>query len=393
MKQKNVPPCCFQVGEKIHLYSHQGLQILETLPETEELVVGTPFRTLSLEPFAFPFTHRGRIRDALKMQYRHLLPHPEAVEILPLIFSRKGKQSRGAAWIWSREEGRSQELSLRKEGQRILYWPLPLLFMPPPDKGEREYWALGCQEKGSGASLVIFREGVPFQYRYSRHLPREEQLRGELGEDLHYAVVHPEDPKETPQEFWQRWNTFWNAYPQFHEMDLSAGGVEHLFAWDERLVPLLHFMGALLAGGVLFAGFLGYSIYETRQQQDLYEEKMSLAYAEVFPKDRIRDPLSQARGKLRALGTPGEKSGMDLEEVLIFLGDTWKDLPPGVVAESLRFTSQRAEVVGSAPEVSHIQQIRRAFPQGNLQASLEGVQQIPGSSSIRFTIYVGATKP
>jgi hypothetical protein len=63
------------------------------------------------------------------------------------------------------------------------------------------------------------------------------------------------------------------------------------------------------------------------------------------------------------------------------------------VAESLRFTSQRVEVVGSAPEVSHVQQIRRAFPQGSLQASLEGVQQIPGSSSIRFTIYLGATKP
>ena len=393
MKQKNVPPCCFRVGEKIHLYSNQGLQILETLPETEELVMGVPFRTLSLEPFAFPFTHRGRIRDALKMQYRHLLPNPEKVEILPLISSRKGKQSRGAAWIWSREEGQSWEWSLRKEGQKILYWPLPLLFMPLPEEGEREYQALGCAEKDAGASLVVFREGTPFLYRYSRHLSREEQLRREFGENLHYTAINLEDPGETPEEFWHRWSAFWHASPHLHEMDLSAGGVEHLFAWDERLMPLLHFLGVLLAGGVFFAGLLGYSIYEIRQQQDLYEEKMHRAYAEAFPKDRIRDPLSQARGKLRALGNPGEKSGMDLEEVLIFLGDTWKDLPPGVVAESLRFTSQRVEVVGSAPEVSHVQQIRRAFPQGTLQASLEGVQQIPGSSSIRFTIYVGAVKP
>ncbi len=393
MKQKNVPSCCFRVGEKIHFYSKEGFRILDTLPETEDLVVGIPFRTLSLEPFSFPFAHRGRIRDALKMQYHHLLPNPEGVEILPLVFSRRGKQSRGTAWIWSREEGRSWEWCPPKEGRKVLYWPLPLLFIPLPEEGAQEFRALGCEEKTSGASLVVFREGTPFLYRYSRHLPREEQLREELGGDFHYTVINPEDPGETPEEFWHRWSAFWNAYPQLHEMDLSAGGVEHLFAWDERLLPLLRLLSAVLAGGLFFSGLLGYSIYESRQQQDLYEEKMHGAYAQTFPNDRIRDPLSQARGKLRALGNPGEKSGMDLEEILIFLGNTWKDLPPGVVAESLRFTSQRVEVVGSAPEVSHVQQIRRAFPQGSLQASLEGVQQIPGSSSIRFTIYLGATKP
>jgi hypothetical protein len=50
-------------------------------------------------------------------------------------------------------------------------------------------------------------------------------------------------------------------------------------------------------------------------------------------------------------------------------------------------------VVGSATEVAQVQQIRRAFPQGGLHASLEGIQQIPGSSSIRFTIYLEGAKP
>ncbi len=392
MKQKKAPPCCFRVGEKIHLYSEEGFQILDSMPRREEIVAGLPFRTLSLEPFAYPFAHRGRIRDALRMQYHHLLPNPEAVEILPLIFSRKGKQSRGAAWIWSREEGNPREWCPRSEGSRVLYWPLPLLFMSLPE-GDAAYQALGCEEPGGGASLMVFREGFPFLHRHVRSLPEGDQLRRELGEDLRYTTVNPEEPGESPQAFWSRWSAFWNAYPQLHETDLSSRGVEHLFARDERLKPVLRVLAGVFAAGIFFGGIQGYSLYELRQQGELYEEKMHRAYGAVFPNERIRDPLSQARGKLRSLGTPGEKTGMDLEEVLTFLGDTWKELPPGVVAESLRFTSQRAEVVGSATEVAQVQQIRRAFPQGGLHASLEGIQQIPGSSSIRFTIYLEGAKP
>ncbi len=393
MTQKKAPPCCFRVGEKIHLYGEEGLQILDQLPSRGELVAGLSFHTLSLEPFSFPFAHRGRIRDALKMQYRHLLPHPEAVEILPLLFSRKGKQASGAAWIWNREESSSREWLFREEGKNLL-WPLPLLFFSPEDlRGETEFHALACTEKNGGVSLLVFREGLPFAYRYSRSLPGEEALRQEFGEDLRYSVISLEDLQENPEEFWHRWNALWNAYPQLHETDLSPEGAESLFAWDERLTPVLSFLKIALAGGLFFGALMGYSLYEARSWGGIYEEKMHRAYGDLFPKDRIRDPLSQARGKLRALGNPGEKSGMDLEEVLTFLGNTWKELPPGVVAESLRFTSEGAELVGSAAEVSLVQQIKKAFPPNSLEASLEGIQQIPGSSAIRFTLYLEEPKP
>ena len=392
MKRKKIPPCCFRVGGNFHLYNEEGLCKVTEIPPMEELIVGVPFRTLSLEPFSFPFTHRGRIRDALAMQYRHLLPNPETVDILPLILSRKGKQARGVAWIWSKEEGETpgKNLQPQKEENKILYWPLPLLFMALPEK-DPEYQALVCKGEKE-ASLLVFKEGFPFSYRYSRTAPSEEFLRRELGEDLRYGVVDPANPEESPEQFWHRWSAFWNAYPQLHEMNLSPRGVASLFAWDERLTPVLRALGGVLGGGAFFTALLGYSLYQTNLRGDIYEEKMRQAYGSIFPKDRIRDPLSQARGKLRALGTPGEKTGLDLEEILLFLGETWKDLPPGILAETLRFTSNGAEVVGSAPEVSHVQKIKNAFPQSTLQASLEDIQQIPGSSSVRFTLYLEAQK-
>ena len=49
--------------------------------------------------------------------------------------------------------------------------------------------------------------------------------------------------------------------------------------------------------------------------------------------------------------------------------------------------------MGSAAEVSLVQQIKKAFPPNSLEASLEGIQQIPGSSAIRFTLYLEEPKP
>ncbi|HPR90448.1 MAG TPA: hypothetical protein PLD93_03325, partial [Synergistaceae bacterium] len=108
----------------------------------------------------------------------------------------------------------------------------------------------------------------------------------------------------------------------------------------------------------------------------------------IGPDERIVDPLSQARGKLAELKGQG-KNENSLSRMLSHLGRTWlngdqrkEDFP---VLEQLRFSSEGADITGTAEKMESIQDLRTVADGSGYRAALGDIQQIPGGG-LRFTL-------
>ncbi|MBQ4418437.1 MAG: hypothetical protein II870_02280 [Synergistaceae bacterium] len=66
-------------------------------------IVLAPFKSLSVDAFAFPFSNSKKVREALKLQ---VMPYSAAgsVEIFPVVLEKIGRGAQGVVWYVNPEE-------------------------------------------------------------------------------------------------------------------------------------------------------------------------------------------------------------------------------------------------------------------------------------------------
>lgn len=345
--------------------------------ESRTCLYVTP-RDMSFHPFAFPFSDPARIRQALSLQLSSLLGESiGSMRIHPVVLQREKERSRGFALVFPGV----MEAAGDFEGKNRIF-PAPL--------------ALGAALAGSGLGVwadeenvacVLWNEGIPVLYRCTARAEGEpaevvEWVRRSSGADFDVILLDSRENPEAAKLLESEAERTWVAYPPLISLDLSSRQMDsalRIEGLSSRLKPAL---AALLALGILFSGASGMALLSARTRLAGYEEAAVTLYREVFdPSGPVKDPLSQARGRLAALTGAGETK--NLESALAMLGRAAASSPSQIVLDSFRFSEQQAELTGKGNSVESIRAFQQAL--GGKNTSLDDLQQLPGGQ-YRFRI-------
>ena len=391
MLQKQTSAWCVPGAGGYWILRHGAVVRHESLPADFSGVLLYPFRTLSVQPFSYPFGNVLRIREALNLQYRNLLLGGQGVEVLPTVWRREGKGASGVAWFWSREE-----LSFLENlpGRNLTVWPLPLAFAASVEGDGVALWS-----DGEAVSSLAWRQGMPFLARWkalgAQGLEEEKSwFRRVGGEALSFVehAVDPRDPQEALRRLGAAADATWRAFPLLHEVDLSTGGVDALVAWDQALLSLRGPLGAMLVAGLLFAGVEWGEVWSATRYQEGLQTSATSTYTQVFG-GTPTDPLSQARSRLaEARGENRQARGASVEDVIRFIGETLSGLEGDVRLENLRYGATGAQLIGVVSDVGALTGVKESLKKGALSSRVGDVQQTP-DGKVRFTVEVGWQKP
>lgn len=349
-------------------------------------VILYPFRTLSVQPFTLPFTHAAQVRDALKLRFRPLLG-PDGGEILPSIVSRETRSCQGLAWVLSRGELDSLEEVLGSNGSvRVL--PLPLAFAPSSGKGI-SIWADGTQVLG-----LAWTDGNPVAYRWwprSRRSPqdaaRDLALSADVEADEVRIIDFAEDRSGALAELTSGSRHLLTSPGAFRELDLSGRGIDTAVKADMVMGSFRRMTLVVLLFGAMAAALAGALFLEKSRFTSAIDARAEALYRKTFPGNGIvRDPLSQARARLRERKVGDATQDASLFEVLGVLGEAWADEQlQDVSLETLRFNPDGTDLTGTAGDVAEIDLLQQRFSGSGFISNLGDIQQI-GSGRLRFTL-------
>lgn len=356
-------------------------------------VVLYPFRTLSVQPFQLPFTHAAQVRDALRLRFRPLLG-PSGGEILPTIVSREARSCEGLAWVISRGELDSLEELLGTRGSvRVI--PLPLVFAP---SGEEGISILGDESQVLG---MAWRDGRPVAYRWwprSRRSPEEAvqdmALSAEVKADDVRILDLAGDREAALAGLTSGARHLLTSPGAFRDLDLSCRGIDTAVKADRVLGAFRRMTMLVLLFGALSAALAGASILEKNHFSEAVDARAAALYRETFPDSGIvRDPLSQARAKLRQRQVGDSEQEVTLFAVLGTLGQAWEgEELQGVSLETLRYNPEGTDLTGTAGDVAEIDLLQQRFGGSGFISNLGDIQQI-GSGRLRFKLSLEWRKP
>ena len=347
-----------------------------------------PYRALSIRSFDYPFGSVSAIREALRLQYVSVASGRD-LEIYPVVLNKENRRFSGAALVIPSEERSSVEDGIGKGGKAAI-WPLPFALVSELGGDGGAVCVLD-----DGISSAFFVNGEPVLYRWqplSRRTP--EQERDWL---LSYGSKYREEPFETvivdaSQEGERLSKGVRDTIADFPSLGAyslsrrvldSAIVVEHIVKGLSSLS-----WSMMLAGGIfLAAGLIKGSAVESELNK--VKDSSVRIYQEAFGPGRIRDPLSQARGMLaQANSSPNRPR---LEDGLRIIARAWPDSQNDeerMSVDTLRFGGDGMELIGTANEVSLVQNLQKA-----LRAETDGVvklgdiQQVPGGG-LRYSLEV-----
>ncbi|EFC90187.1 hypothetical protein Dpep_0155 [Dethiosulfovibrio peptidovorans DSM 11002] len=351
-------------------------------------LVLVPYRTLSVRTFDFPFGSVSAIREALKIQYSSISGNRE-VEIFPVVHRREDRRFSGSALILPSEERAAVEDGISGLGRSTI-WPLP--FAMAAELGGNG--AVLCLDE-EGISSALFVDGVPVLYRWQSRSRRsvDQELRwlldygGKFDFDPSDSVVV--DVSEDGERLAVKARETLTAFPSLGSYSLSRKVLDSAIVLETLAKAVGGFSCWFLLAGCVFlgAGFLGGLV--ERKKVDTIRARAEAVYTDAFGPGKVRDPLSQARGKLAELtDSPDTRS---LEDGLRLIVRSWTDPEMGggrISVDTLRYTSDGMELIGTAEEVSSVQ----AF-QKNLKINNDGtvklgdIQQVPGGG-LRYSLEV-----
>ena len=351
------------------------------------VVLGAP-RTLSVQPFAFPFSQPGKVREALRLRLLPLLGEGLAQTlVVPLVTERRGKGCSGVAWIARRDE--LESLSARVGEAR--FWPAPLALL-----GEEPDGVLGVVEDDGVAALFVA-GGIPRGYRWQR-------LSGQSPEDLREnllaqgdalgcpgpcRVVDLRDPSQR-ERFLQEAPRGYGALPFLGDFDLSLRGAAHAESRSRSLHTLRRLSWILGLGGGLFCLAAGYQWLDGFRTQETATQAQYRVFRGAFGEESPGDPLMEAKRRLRRAGA--STSGLSFGDLLALMGQAFKDQGQGVRLESLRYGPDKSEIQGSASTTEAVQAFRKRVDDGPLSAAMGDLQQIPGGG-FRFVLTLKEDRP
>ncbi len=385
---------CFKTGEGLF-----SLPAGEKLPppgpggNPPRRVVLYPFRTLSVQPFTLPFTHAAQVREALRLRFRPLLG-TEGGEILPSIVRREARSCSGIAWVISRAELQELEEILGPDGTvRIL--PACLVSAPSEGRGI-SVWADDRQVTG-----LAWSEGEPQVYRWwprSRRSP--EQAVQELalaagGQNEDARIIDlAEDRQSAMGDMHLAARRFLSQAGPFRDLDLSGRGIDTAVRADMVMGSFRRFTAAVLLLGGLAALMAGGIYFEKSRFSAHLDARAEALYRQTFPESEVvRDPLSQARARLRQRRTGEDSDEAGLMEFLGVIGEAWEDTElKGVSLETLRYNPSGTDLTGTAGDVSEIDRLQRRFDGSGFVSNLGDIQQI-GGGRLRFTLSLEWSQP
>ncbi len=362
------------------------------LRKGDSFVLGI-YKTLSLQEFSYPFSDTLQIREALNLK---ILPFSSAsggIEVFPTITSRDGKSSNGVAWFVSREELDKFENSGSKKGGRNIYLPLPVIFSSMFDNAGVGIWA-----DSENICAMIFRDGgVPAFYGWkSRKKTSPDEyfnwlvdLAGSSGIEINdKLIIDSEKDPDHSDRIIEMLLKFTEESSLSGEVNLSRSEldtelyIERLFRIAGKTAMLLFVTGAILLGTSIFR------YYTFASTTDWLDERSEQIYREVFdPSGRIVDPLSQAKGKIRALTT--EDSGMKIDKILGILGRSSDELGKSkIILDVLRYNGDNIDINGSTMEMTSVQKFQEILRKHGIEPQIGDIQQIPGGG-LRFTMAIG----
>ena len=350
------------------------------------------FASLSVQTFAFPFTGKEKIRQALLLKTGLFANGEKGTHtILPMITDRSSGVSRGSAWFLP-----PGELEVRKDlglGKQASFRTLPACLV------------LGSQIDGEGVAIwndgdlvtsIIWSEGLPLlcrtfparattlakerdwceRYRMERKLPTGpvvavDAAKGERAADLLFQSAE---------------NICSSGHPA-SLLDFSRQSIESEARSESRIRLVSKVAIALAVAGVLFAAGSGLRLYAGSSHLKAIDQESARIYREVFGGEGpVTDPLSQARARIGNSADTG--ASMHLSGVLGILGTVFSgaDLD-GVSLDRLNYSDNGFQIRGSAPDMSMVQLLRRSLTDAfsGIEAGTGDIQQIPGGG-IRFTM-------
>lgn len=356
----------------------------------QEVIVLVPFKTLVVLPFAYPFTAAMQIREVLRLKARALLGDRVAdLFLVPLVIDKKGKNSRGAAFLLTSTE--SGEMEKPVSGERKIFWPVPLAFASEINGSGLIIW--GDQQQL--CSLWI-EDWIPQLYRW---IPRSEgdidserqlfeSYAKSTGGSLDQLLIREESDsgKEDLQGIAN--NTLADC-PYYRGLDLSSKGADIVEQRERILGGMMRMVRALTAAGFLFA-IISAGLWAQRiSLADSVSEASGVVYEAAFG-EKSSDPMRASREKLSSVRQEGE--GHDFSSLLTTVLSPWTALPSGDLRlDSLRYSSEKTELQGTAKNTSSIQQLREAIGKNKFDVKAGDILQIPGGG-FRFSLSIQEAK-
>ena len=366
--------------------------LLERIPlKRGESLCLMPFKSLSIQPFSYPFTNLSQIREALAIKVRPYRIEGKGVEIFPAVFDKDGRSSRGVAWFISSEELEKTEANLTDISGNILNWPLPMAFASKVNGTGSVIWT-----DGESICSMLFRGYYPVLYRWNVYsencTEREKQwlysYSRSSGDEIEEAVVI--DSRKT-EEYENLVSTSLletlKAFPRYSQINVSKKVMDS-FLMTERMTGLLsRILSVILVSGILFASgsFIRYSSSE-RHLETLQTRSIEV-FRDVFhARDRIIDPLSQAKSIIAEIA--GTEKGLSLEELMARIGMAWSEVEQsGIVLNSIRYSGDYMDMSGTASEMVSVQVLQKSLDTKEIKSSIGDMQQIPGGG-IRFNMTI-----
>ena len=146
---------------------------------------------------------------------------------------------------------------------------------------------------------------------------------------------------------------------------------------------------ALVAAGFFFAAISGGVWAQRLSLEDFVSEAPSIVYASAFG-EKSRDPIRASREKLSSVRQ--EEGAHDFSALLRVVLSPWKDLPQGdLQLDSLRYSSEKTELQGTAKSTNSIQLLREAIEKKKLDVKAGDILQIPGGG-FRFSLSIQEAK-
>jgi len=356
-------------------------------PSGEVRAVLVPFRTLVAYPFSFPFGRKGRVRDALALNFRPVLGEKEdELSLVPQIIEQKVNETNGIAWFASKKEIEDWEEEL---GSSAVFWPEPYAFA-----GEVNGTGSVVCSSEDGSSGMFFDGGTPVIYRW---LAKED---GDAEELLEWLRKYSESKgiKNTAEKIVdinslvnvQQYGDFaMAAYQGLSALDLSNRAADTAEQMEQFISLGFKVSKMLTVFGAVFLTLSLMLFIQNKTSSDSFAAAPSQIYKNAFG-ENSSSPLTSASRKLRILTGTGAQMAFD--QTLGNVSAAWSAMPAGtqIKLDSLRYGAERTEIQGLASSTNDIDKLREALSANGFKAKNGDVQQVPGSG-LRFTITLNET--
>lgn len=361
----------------------------KTSPHNSGQILLYPFKSLSVQPFSFPFSGMQRVRDALKIQFRPLLgERAEDISLIPLITKSEKKSSEGAVFLLKEANLGEKNGSENDQAQDIVLWPLPLVFAAEVNGSGLIIW----EDEEQIISLWL-RNWVPMLYRWSSReqttideeramVSAYAQERGLTLESV-FAMEGASCGMADVQKYGDRTLRAYNAY---EHLDLSNRGA-NLLERRERIIGLLmKWTRFAIASGLAFSVITGALFWQRLDTQAVTANFSENIYASAFG-ERSRQPLASIREKMSALGK--DKQDTSLQGILRTLGPVWGELAQSedIAIEMMKFSNEKTDLLGTAKDNSAIQHLRVLLEGRGFSLKTDNTQLIPGGG-LRFSLSI-----